>query len=152
MKTPPGRVLGIDYGTMRLGLAVSDPLRVVAGGVAAIPHDDHLMERLTDIVRELHPVLIVVGIPYAPDGGKGTMAKEIEGFIGELQTRLGIPVQTWDESQSSVKAQEVLRASGMRVRRRRERGRVDTMAARILLQEFLEENARTRGPAKEGVS
>lgn len=149
MSNVPGRVLGIDYGTRRIGLAVSDPLRVVAGGVSAIPHDEHLMERLTEIVHELHPVLIVVGMPFAPDGGKGSMAKEVERFIEELKTRLSLPIEVWDESSSSVKAQEVFRATGMRRHQRRERGRVDTMAARILLQEFLEGQAHTRRPAGE---
>ncbi len=150
MKALPGRVLGIDYGTKRLGLAVSDPLRVVAGGVAAIPHDEHLMERLAELVHELSPVLIVVGMPYAPDGGKGTMAKEVEKFIEDLKAVLAIPVQTWDESHTSTKAQEIIRTSGMRRQRRRERGRVDTMAARILLQEFLEGNAPQRESMNEG--
>ncbi len=149
MSNIPGRVLGIDYGTKRIGLAVSDPLRMVAGGVSAIPHDEHLMERLTEIVRELSPALIVVGMPFAPDGGKGTMAREVERFIEELKTQLSIPIEVWDESYTSLKAQEVFRASGMRRHRRREKGRVDTMAARVLLQEFLEGHAQTRRPAGE---
>ncbi len=150
MSAPAGRVLGIDYGTKRIGLAVSDPLRVVAGGVATIPNDGHLMDRLSDLVRELGPVLIVVGMPYAPDGGKGAMAREVERFIEDVRPRFGIPVQTWDESHTSVKAQEIFRASGMPRRRRREQGRVDTMAARILLQEFLEGTAQTEGSSSEG--
>ncbi len=150
MNAPPGRVLGIDYGTKRLGLAVSDPLRVVAGGVAAIPHDEHLMERLAEIVHELNPVLIIVGMPYAPDGGKGAMAKEVESFIDALKAALDIPVQTWDESHTSVTAEQVFRTIGMRRRRRRERGRVDTMAARILLQEFLERCPQPQGSTSKG--
>ena len=145
----PGRVLGIDYGTRRIGLAVSDPLRVLAGGVAAIPHDDQLMQRLVEVVQELKPVLIVVGMPLAPDGGKGMMAKEVDAFCDELKLRISIPIETWDESHTSVKAEDILRKSGMGRRRRREKGRVDTMAARILLQEFLEghiESPRTEYP------
>ena len=147
----PGRVLGIDYGTRRIGLAVSDPLRVLAGGVAAIPHDDGLMQRLVEIVQELKPVLIVVGMPLAPDGGKGSMAKEVDTFCDELRSKISIPVETWDESYTSVKAEDILRKSGMGRRRRREKGRVDTMAARILLQEFLEghvESPRTEYPTQ----
>lgn len=141
MNDPPGRVLGIDYGTRRVGVAVSDPLRVIAGAVGTLPNDTHLIERLAAIVREQEAVLVVVGLPYAPDGGKGTMAAAVEEFIRTLTPIVGVPVETWDESRSSIQAQDVLKASGMKKRRRRDKGLVDTMAARILLQEFLEEHS-----------
>ena len=146
MNDLPGRVLGIDYGTRRVGIAVSDPTRVIAGGVGTVPNDGRLFERLAAIVREQEAVLAVVGMPYAPDGGKGVMAAAVEEFIALFTAQVGIPVETWDESRSSVQAHDYLKSSGMKRRRRQEKGRVDTMAARILLQEFLEE-AKSKSPS-----
>jgi putative Holliday junction resolvase len=141
MTDPPGRVLGIDFGTKRVGVAVSDPRRVIAGSVCTLPNDNLLLDRLSAVIREQEAVLAVVGMPYAPDGGKGVTALAVEEFVQNLRKHVSIPVETWDESGTSVRASEVLRTSGMKRKRRQEKGRVDAMAARILLQEFLEEHA-----------
>jgi putative Holliday junction resolvase len=133
-----GRVLGIDYGSVRIGIALADPLRILASGAGTLENDDRAVGRIADLVVAQEVRLIVVGMPYAPDGGKGEKAREVEQFIERLRIQVRVPVETWDESFTSVNAQRVLREGGMKKKQRRERSRVDEMAARLLLQEYLE--------------
>ena len=138
MTTPKGRILAIDYGSKRVGLAVSDPMRIIAQGAGTVENDANLLERLTQMVLEQQIALIVVGMPYAPDGGVGGKGKEIQGFIDLLRKAVAIAIVTWDESFSSVRAHQVFRETGMKRKQRQEKHRVDEMAARLLLQEYLE--------------
>ena len=138
MAGTPGRVLGIDYGTRRVGLAISDPLRVLAGPVGTWDNEPDLMKRLAELITGEGVTLVVVGMPYAPDGGKGATAREVDGFIARLKSYHPVPVETWDESYTSVEAQRLLIEGGKRRKQRRAKGAVDTMAARLLLQQFLD--------------
>jgi len=137
-RRPPGAVMGIDYGSKRVGLAVSDPLRVLAGGAGVAENDARLLDRILALAAERGVVRIVVGVPYAPDGGTGGKAEEVLAFVGRLRAAAGVPVDTWDESRTSADAHAALRASGLGRKRRQEKGRVDEMAARILLQEYID--------------
>jgi len=138
MPADPGRVMALDYGKRRIGVALSDPLRIIARGAGTIENSSALFNRLADLVRGENVVLVVVGMPYAPDGGVGSQGEEVLRFIGQLRATLGLPVETWDESRTSVDAARALRDGGMKRKQRRQKARVDEMAARILLQEFLE--------------
>lgn len=133
-----GRILGIDYGTKRIGVAVSDPTQLIARGVATLPNDRRIMERLAEIIAKEEVTAIVVGMPYSSDGGKGQKAREVEAFIGRLRNVKGVDVTTWDESYSSVRAHRLLIDIGMKKKKRQEKARVDTMAARVMLQEYLD--------------
>ncbi len=135
---PPGRVLGIDYGSRRVGVAVSDPLRVLAGPLAALTNDGALIDRICALAAAEEASLVLVGMPYAADGGKGRKAQEVDEFITRLRARLPVPIATWDESYTSVDAHRAFRAGGMKRKRREEKARVDVMAARLLLQEYLD--------------
>ena len=137
----PGRILAVDYGSRRVGVAVSDPTRLIAQGVTTLRNDENLLEGMRHLIREHDAVRVVVGMPYAPDGGKGAKALEIERFIKELEKVAGVPVDTWDESYSSADARQVFVESGMRRRKRREKKRVDQMAARLMLQEYLDHHS-----------
>jgi len=140
MNDPPteGRVLAIDYGSRRVGLAMSDPLRILASGLGTETNDAGLPGRLAGIVRENGVALVVVGMPYAPDGGLGRKGEEVTAFMERLRALLPVEVTSWDESFSSRRAQESLIEGGMKKKRRQEKGRIDEMAARLLLQEYLE--------------
>jgi putative Holliday junction resolvase len=138
MPVNPGRLLGVDYGTKRVGLSLSDPLGVIARGAGTLENDGSIPDRIAEIVLNENVRLIVVGMPYAPDGGLGEKGREVVGFIEELRLRTPVPVTTWDESFTSVDAQGALRAAGMRKSRRKEKGRTDEMAARLLLQEYMD--------------
>ena len=133
-----GRVMAIDYGTRRVGVAVSDPSRILASGRGTLDNTPALLDGLRAIAGAEEVVLIVVGMPYAPDGGKGKKGEEVEEFIGRLRGAVNVPVETWDESYTSVEAHRAFLDGGMKKKQRREKGRVDEMAARLLLQEYLE--------------
>jgi putative Holliday junction resolvase len=138
MAAEPGRVMGIDYGSRRVGIAVSDPLRIITRGMGALDNTPALTDMIAAKVREEQVVLIVVGMPFAPDGGRGAKGEEVGRFIEVLRTRVSVPVEIWDESFTSVDARQAFIDGGMRKRKRQEKGRVDEMAARLLLQEYLE--------------
>jgi putative Holliday junction resolvase len=149
METPPGRILAIDYGSVRIGLAVCDPLRVTTRGAGTIPNDAGLITRLVLLASAEGVVEIVVGMPYAPDGGLGAKGEEVKRFIDRLEAAVEVPVRTWDESQTTVAAHRRMRDGGMKRKQRQEKGRVDEMAARVLLEEYLEHASSAHGPATE---
>jgi putative Holliday junction resolvase len=133
-----GRALGIDYGSRRVGLALSDPLRVIAGGAGVLQNTPVLITALARFVDENQVVVVVVGMPYAPDGGSGKKGEEVGRFIRQLQEAIAVPVTTWDESFTTVEAGAALRNGGMKKKQRRRKGVLDEMAARVLLQEYLD--------------
>ena len=138
MAAEPGRVMGIDYGSRRVGIAVSDPLRIITRGLGALDNVPGLVESIAARVLEEQVVLIVVGMPFAPDGGRGAKGEEVGRFIEALRVRVAVPVEIWDESFTSVDARQAFIDGGMKKRKRREKGRVDEMAARLLLQGYME--------------
>ncbi len=138
MAAEPGRVMGIDYGSRRVGIALSDPLRIITRGLGTLDNSPGLPDMIASRVREEQVVQIVVGMPFAPDGGLGAKGEEVRRFIEALRERVPVPVAIWDESFTSVDARQAFIDGGMKKRKRREKGRVDEMAARLLLQEYLE--------------
>jgi putative holliday junction resolvase len=133
-----GRILGIDYGSKRVGLALSDPLRLIASGAGVLPNTASLVRLLAGFVDEHQVVVIVVGMPYAPDGGVGKKGEEVEAFIRRLQEMVSIPIETWDESFTTVEAGAAIRKGGMKKKQRQQKGVLDEMAARLMLQEYLD--------------
>ena len=138
MSVAHGAVIGIDYGSRRIGVAATDPMRILASGAGTFENAATFFEALKQIVTERSAVLIVVGMPYSADGGKGEKAREVDRFIVALRDQIPLPVATWDESNSSVEARRAMAGSGMKRKKRQEKGRVDEMAARLLLQEFVD--------------
>lgn len=132
-----GRVLAVDYGTVRIGLAVSDPLGATAQPLDVVRGIDDVVER----ARDLGVCEIVVGLPLRTTGEAGREADAATDFARELEEATGIPVQLWDERLSSVEAERAMAAQGAGSRQRR--GRVDKVAAAIVLQSFLEARRHT---------
>jgi putative Holliday junction resolvase len=132
------RVLGVDIGTARVGLAVSDP-----EGLAALPLEvlrepppEGFVDAVAGRARELDVAEIVVGIPLRLDGGRGPEAEEAEAFARMLETATALPVHRWDERLSTVEAERTMRAAG--TNSRRQRGVVDKVAAAIVLGSYLD--------------
>jgi putative Holliday junction resolvase len=142
MNAYPGRILAIDYGAKRVGVAASDPTQTIAQGITTLENDENLLGRLCKILHDQEAVRVVVGMPYSADGGKGGKAQEVEQFIEKFRTVISIQIDTWDESYSSVNAQQVFLETGMRRKKRQEKRRVDEMAARLMLQEYLDHHCR----------
>ena len=132
-----GRILAIDYGRARHGLAMSDPNRIVASPFATIPAKGG-PKAIFKAVEDKEIGLIVVGLPLLLNGEKGEMALEVEVFVGKLKAETDIPIQLWDERLTSAQAERHLRTSGLNRKKRAKAS--DEAAAIIILQRFMEAN------------
>jgi len=132
------RVLGIDHGTKRIGLALSDELGVIAQPLEFVPAEPFsgVLSRLKEIIREKQVELLLVGMPRNMDGSYGPAALKVEEFVAVLKTALTTPIKTWDERLTSAQANRFLIQANVRREKRREK--VDKMAAAILLQSYLD--------------
>ena len=132
------RILGLDHGTKRIGVAVSDELKVIAQPMEFIPTDppEAAFTRLAALVREKEVELILVGMPRNMDGSYGPAAEKVREFVTRLKELIPVPVRTWDERLTSAQANRVLIEANVRRDKRKER--VDAMAAAVLLQSFLD--------------
>ena len=134
----PGRCLGVDFGLARVGLAVSDPGRVIASPVKAAATDDALIH-IKSLVAERGVTEIVVGVPLHMDGSMSPMGEEAIAFVAQLRSAVDVPVVTADERLSTVEAERVLNeVDSPSQRRHRVKGRVDSAAAAIILQTYLD--------------
>lgn len=137
--TPAGRALGVDLGSRRIGVAVSDP-----GGVLASPLRvlERSPDRQTDhaalaaIVAETGAGVVVVGLPLSLDGSAGPAARAVSLEVAELRATIAVPVEVIDERFTTVTAGRALRAAG--VRGRAQRRVVDQAAAAVILQSWLD--------------
>jgi putative Holliday junction resolvase len=135
------RILGLDHGTKRIGVAVSDELQIIAQPLEFVPAEpvEALMRRLGTLIADREVGSIVVGMPRNMDGSYGPAAESVRKFIADLQAQFAVPVRTWDERLTSAQANRVLIES--KVRRDKRKASVDRMAAAILLQSFLDAQA-----------
>ncbi|ASQ91422.1 Holliday junction resolvase RuvX [Prosthecochloris sp. GSB1] len=128
----------MDYGTKRIGLAVSDPFRNFAQPVGTFP-PQKITEAIQTIRRRDGVEKIVVGHPLNSDGSENRMTAVVDRFVEELRkTFPDLAIETLDEHGSTKEAQKVLVASGRSRRERREKGRLDAAAACLLLQNYLD--------------
>jgi putative Holliday junction resolvase len=132
------RYLAIDHGTKRMGIAVSDEMKVIAQPLEYIPAEPapRCFARIQEIIAEKEVELILVGMPRNMDGTYGPAAQKVQEFIDALRLSTSLPVQPIDERLTSVQANRVLIAA--RVRRAERKQKVDPMAAAILLQAYLD--------------
>ena len=133
-----GRAMALDLGSKRIGVAVCDPTRTIAQSYGVIKRKSRVedFERYEEIIAEEEITLLVVGLPTRIDGSDSDTAVWIRGYIEELSHRIDIPVEFWDESYTTVMAEESLRQRGKRGKKARER--VDAVAAAIILQSYLD--------------
>jgi putative Holliday junction resolvase len=136
------RFLAIDYGTKRVGLALSDETGTIAQPLGLLPAEPaaKLFDGLKATVAQRQVEAIVVGIPRNMNGTYGPAAEKTREFVAALQMVLTVPVHTWDERLTTVQAQRFLIETGMRREKRKER--VDQTAAAILLQSYLDHASR----------
>jgi putative Holliday junction resolvase len=132
------RILALDVGQKRIGLAVSDPLGLTAQGLSVLKRQGREADlaRLLEVARQYHVQEILVGLPRHMDGRLGAQADEILDLAHALGKELGVPVTTWDERLSSKEAERVLISADLSRRRRRQV--VDKIAAVLILQAYLE--------------
>ena len=132
------RILGIDYGDKRIGVAVCDELGLTAQGLATIVRKD--VERdiaaIAEYIKEYHVEKIVVGYPVMLDGSEGIQCEKVNRFIDILQSRFSLSVIKWDESLSTKEAEKILIEANMSRKKRKKV--VDKLAAIIILQGYLD--------------
>jgi putative Holliday junction resolvase len=141
------RVLGLDFGEKRIGVAISDPMGWTAQGIERIERTDNdsWMERLHHIVREYEVTSIVVGLPRNMDGTIGERGRLCQDVAKQLEGRFGLPVYLWDERLSTAAVERTLIAADLSRKKRKKV--VDQLAASWILQGYLD--AQARGQRKE---
>ena len=135
------RILALDHGTKRIGVAVSDETKTIAQPLEFIPAEPFadFLARLRQLIREKEVELILVGLPRNMDGSYGPAAEKVRTFVAALKDAVVVPVKTLDERLTSAQANRVLIQGGVRRDKRKEK--VDKMAAAILLQSYLDGGA-----------
>ncbi len=145
--------LALDVGDKRIGVAVSDDLGLLASPHSVIQRRStaQAIDAIVRLVAETGAGLVVVGLPVSFDGALHAQAQSVQRFGGRLRARLGVPIVYSDESLSTVRAEERLRAAGVRPQKLRER--IDAAAAAVILEDYLRERAAHeaagQGPAEE---
>ncbi len=144
------RVLGLDVGDRRVGVAVSDPAGIIASPLVQFQPKGRrdLVAQVRRLVAEHGAGRVVVGLPLLLDGRRGAQARRVEGVVRALAEALEVPVETWDERFSTAAAEEVLDRTGRR-RGRERRARRDMVAAAVILQAYLDAH-RSGGRPGEG--
>ena len=148
-----GRTLGLDVGDRWIGVALSDPLGILASPLTRIERtdDDAAIEAIAGLVRKHEAKLLVAGLPYSLDGSVGPQAVRVQEFLRRLADSVGVPVETADERLSTVSAVQGMIEAG--VSREKRKGMVDAAAAALILQWHLDRLRREaaerdgRGPS-----
>lgn len=133
-----GRILGIDYGRKRTGVAVTDPLQIIAGNLATVPTHT-LMQFIKDYISREQVDLIVIGQPTQLNGQPSESMKYINPFVNRLRKEVpDMPLMMYDERFTSTIAHQAMIDGGMKKSDRRDKNRVDAIAATIILNDYLQ--------------
>lgn len=132
-----GRILALDVGARRIGIAVSDALGITAQGLETIQRKNRKSDfaALGRVLEHYQVAEIVVGLPLRMSGEEGAMSEKMTAFAETLRKQFGVPVHLWDERLTSAEANRILRSTDMSIAKRG--GAVDRMAAVLILQSFL---------------
>jgi len=136
------RIMAFDYGTKRIGIAVTDPLQIIATGLETV-HPKDIVEYLKKYLVKEAVEKFIVGEPKQMDGTPSQSAPMIKGFVTLLKKHFPlIPMEMIDERFTSKMASAVIAQSGMKKTHRQDKSRIDTISAIIILQSYLEKNSR----------
>lgn len=135
------RVLGIDHGTVRIGVALSDPLGMLARPLETVAEPEAL-RRLPGLIQQHGVQTVVLGLPLRLDGTEGPAAERVRGFLAKLRPLVPahIPIHLRDESLTTIEAESHLQAAGKK-KGRGPHEKIDQAAAAVILQEYLDEQA-----------
>lgn len=133
---PKGILLGIDYGTKRIGLAVCDPDRVIASPLETVENGPGTETYFRNLFARTKFVGIVVGLPLHANGDESDMSRQARAFATGLANLASLPVVMWDERCTSAAAEDALREA--KLTRNKRKARVDRVAAQMILQSFLD--------------
>ena len=132
------KLLAIDHGQKRTGIAANDALGMMAHPLEFIPTEpfDAFLNRLKEILVERETEQIIVGMPRNMDGSMGSQALKVEDFVAVLKKSVTVPVRTWDERLTTVMAEDKLREAGVNMREAKKK--VDAAAAAVMLQDYMD--------------
>lgn len=136
------RILGIDYGSKRIGISISDPLNIIAKGLTTIHNTSSVIMEIKNLLEEYNIDKIVVGKPLTLKGNEGIKADEVNAFIATLKNVLDVEIVEWDERFTSQLAHQTLHEMGVPKRKRQSKEIIDEMAAAIILQSYLNSQKR----------
>ncbi len=131
------RILAIDFGEKRIGIAVTDPLNMFAYPLVTIPNDSNFYKNLLKIISDYSVAKIILGYPLKESGAETRITKSILQMKSELETKTGLPVELVDERYSSSIAQERIIDSVPSKKKRRDKSLIDKNAAAVMLEDFL---------------
>ncbi|MDD4202674.1 MAG: Holliday junction resolvase RuvX [Candidatus Omnitrophica bacterium] len=131
------RIMGIDLGEKRVGIALSDPLKITAQGVCVLERKDKsFLEKINDIVKQENVSEIVLGLPLNMDGSKGKKVDEAEAFALVLKEKTGVNIKLWDERLTTFAAERIMIEANTSRKKRKEK--IDKIAAQLILQGYLD--------------
>ncbi len=144
-----GRILGIDYGERRIGIAISDALGITAQGLdtLVIRSRDEALEKVARIAEETEAVKIVVGMPLNMNGSIGIKGEEVKGFVEALKEKTGLKIDVWDERMTTIAAQRAMGEMGIKLKGRKKD--LDRISATMILQGYLDRLSRSSGDDEE---
>ncbi len=132
------RLLGIDYGKKRIGIAISDPLGISALPLTVIENTKDSLDQIMQLIDKYELKKIIVGFPLKLDGGEGDSAEYVNKFIGLLEKRTDIPVVRYDERLTTAMVQKML--IGFDIKRKDRKNSIDKIAAAQLLSDYMLRN------------
>jgi putative holliday junction resolvase len=134
----PGRVMALDLGEKRIGVALSDETRTIARSHAVLPRTSRLadFEKIGQMIDEHRVTLLIVGLPIPLNGVEDDMTAWVRDYTADLGRRIAIPIEFWDESFTTAQAQASMRARGKKAKQQRQW--VDAVAAAFILQDYLD--------------
>lgn len=140
------RILGLDYGSKRIGVAVSDELEIIAQGLATITRKNQKndLDEIAKVIRTYSAEKIIIGYPIKLDGSEGIQCEKVSRFAKLLEAKLRIPVIKWDETLTTKEAEDILIQA--HVRREKRKRVVDKIAATLILQGYLDNRKRMGNP------
>ncbi len=131
------RIMSIDYGTVRIGIALSDPLQIIANPFKVIQNSgEEVLTEINSIIKSEKVGKIILGLPVNLEGNDTKKTIEVRDFFEKLKNKISIPIIYWDESYSSVEAEEMLKKMGKSIKESRKV--VDKFAASIILKSYLD--------------
>jgi putative Holliday junction resolvase len=138
MSSEPGRVMALDVGERRIGVALSDPTRMLASPlttIRAVPRSTAL-KRILTLIRDYQVTALVVGLPLTMNGDIGPQATLVQQFVDELRPLIDIPISFVDERLTTVAAERMM--IDLKIKPEQRRARIDEVSASIILQDFLD--------------
>ena len=137
-----GRVLGLDVGSRRIGVAITDPLGITAQGLETLERQNkrYDFEYLRRLIRDYEIKEIVVGLPLRMSGAEGTQSEKMRAFADDIRKKFRLPVHLWDERLTSAEANRFLRETDLSIEKRGKA--VDRMAAVLILQGWMEQQSQ----------